>query len=109
MKDQTMRIICQECGREVPLREGRKIGFQVEESCPHCGATPLKRHIEVTLEDALDVIDKLETERSISPEEASDLKKLIRWIRDNIVKIKFDGIDLGFPQLISLRFKIKQQ
>jgi len=100
-----MRVTCQECGKEVPPREGQRIGFQAEESCPHCGAKPLKRHIEITFEEALLLIKQLEAEKSISPEEAGELKELFLWIRNNLSKVKFDGVDIGFPQLISIRFK----
>ena len=107
MINHTWRITCQNCGKEVPPREGERIGFKVEESCPHCGAKPLRRHIELTLEGGLALIDRMEAEESVSSEEASELKKLLFWIRDNI-KLQFDGIDLGFPHLISIRFKVKK-
>lgn len=61
-----------------------------------------------TILEVMQRIDKLEVEKSISPQEAGELNKLFQWLKENISKFEIDGIEFGFPQIVSVRLRRKR-
>jgi predicted ATP-dependent serine protease len=94
------KYYCQNCGEQIK---------STDTMCPKCGKNlkEVGRRIEVTVTASIGLSSSFEVE--LTKKQKSIVKKVYQAIKNELAKKEIESITFGFPQLVSVKIKNKQE
>jgi hypothetical protein len=77
----------------------------VDTICRNCisALNRVGRDIKVVITDEVSIEDSVNVH--LTKQERNTLQKILDWLKSNIDELEFDGIEIGFPSGIKVKFK----